>query len=78
MQLVQDLEATQAELEALEAPEQLRWANDHFGSGFAVTTSFGTQSAVLLHLLVAVAPEQAGNKSPSPQTQAGTKNHANH
>ena len=57
MQLVQDLEATQAELEALEAPEQLRWANDHFGSGFAVTTSFGTQSAVLLHLLVAVAPD---------------------
>ena len=57
MQLVQDLEATQAELEALEAPEQLRWANDHFGSGFAVTTSFGTQSAVLLHLLVGVAPD---------------------
>ena len=43
MQLVQDLEATQAELEALEAPEQLRWANDHFGSGFAVTTSFADQ-----------------------------------
>ncbi|MEE2696375.1 MAG: phosphoadenosine phosphosulfate reductase family protein, partial [Cyanobacteriota bacterium] len=43
-------------MEALEAPEQLRWANDHFGSGFAVTTSFGTQSAVLLHLLVGVVP----------------------
>ena len=57
MQLVQDLEATQAELEALEAPEQLGWAHGRFGRSFAVTTSFGTQSAVLLHLLVSVAPD---------------------
>ena len=57
VQLVQDLEATQVELSGLHAREQLAWANERFGDRFAVTTSFGTQSAVLLHLLVGVAPK---------------------
>ena len=57
MQLVQDLEATQAELGGLSSSEQLAWAQARFGEGFAVTTSFGTQSAVLLHLLAGVAPK---------------------
>ena len=57
MQLVQDLEATQAELGGLSSSEQLAWAQASFGEGFAVTTSFGTQSAVLLHLLAGVAPK---------------------
>ena len=35
----------------LDAPGLLRWAKDRFGAGFAATTSFGIQSAVLLHQL---------------------------
>ncbi len=38
-------------LEPLDARGRLLWAYEHFGSGFALTTSFGIQSAVLLHLL---------------------------
>ena len=35
----------------LDAPDLLRWGQARFGAGFAATTSFGIQSAVLLHLL---------------------------
>lgn len=35
----------------LDAPGLLRWGQARFGAGFAATTSFGIQSAVLLHLL---------------------------
>ncbi|MGC6483709.1 MAG: phosphoadenylyl-sulfate reductase [Synechococcus sp.] len=38
-------------LEGLSPGERLAWAHQRFGDGFALTTSFGIQSSVLLHLL---------------------------
>jgi phosphoadenosine phosphosulfate reductase len=38
-------------LEALTPPQRLDWARQRFGEGFALTTSFGIQSSVLLHML---------------------------
>ena len=43
-----DLEAVRPRLAQLSAPERLHWGLETFGEGFAVTTSFGIQSAVLL------------------------------
>ena len=39
------------QLEAADPLERVRWAYDCFGDGFALTTSFGIQSAVMLHLI---------------------------
>ena len=39
-----------ASLEGLSPLERVRWAYDTFGEAFALTTSFGIQSAVMLHL----------------------------
>jgi len=44
------LEQVQALLEPLDALERLHWAVRSFGDGLVMTTSFGIQSAVLLHL----------------------------
>jgi phosphoadenosine phosphosulfate reductase len=38
-------------LETAEAPERLEWGLETFEDGFALTTSFGIQSAVLLHMV---------------------------
>lgn len=38
-------------LESMAPVERLDWARQRFGSGFALTTSFGIQSSVLLHML---------------------------
>lgn len=46
-----DLEVARALLETLDAPSRLRWAADTFAEGLALTTSFGIQSAVLLHMV---------------------------
>ncbi|CAK6690078.1 MULTISPECIES: phosphoadenylyl-sulfate reductase [unclassified Synechococcus] len=46
-----DLAAARADLDPLKAQERLQWAFDRFQDGFALTTSFGIQSAVLLHML---------------------------
>lgn len=40
-----------AELEALSAQERVRWALTNLGSEFALASSFGIQSAVMLHLV---------------------------
>ena len=45
------LQAACSLLEGLSPQDQLAWAQDSFGDGFAVTTSFGIQSAVLLHMV---------------------------
>ena len=45
-----DLTAARAHLEPLSAEERLSWAFNTFGNGFCLTTSFGIQSAVLLHM----------------------------
>ena len=38
-------------LEGLAPQERLAWAHQQFGEQFALTTSFGIQSSVLLHML---------------------------
>ncbi|MCP9927243.1 phosphoadenylyl-sulfate reductase [Cyanobium sp. CH-040] len=45
------LEHALERLQGLDAYGRLAWAQDTFADGFAVTTSFGIQSAVLLHLV---------------------------
>ena len=47
----EDLDAFRDRLESLKAPQRLAWALEQFGDGFALTTSFGIQSSVLLHML---------------------------
>ncbi|MFM7267372.1 MAG: phosphoadenylyl-sulfate reductase [Cyanobium sp.] len=46
-----DREAALPLLDGLEPQERLAWALQTFGHGLALTTSFGIQSAVLLHML---------------------------
>lgn len=58
-----DLTATRLRLAPLTAQERLRWAHDTFGAGFALTTSFGIQSAVLLHM-VSELGQQTGQPVP--------------
>jgi phosphoadenosine phosphosulfate reductase len=50
------------ELDPMDAPSRLRWAHETFADGLALTTSFGIQSAVLLHM----ASELFGRSSASP------------
>lgn len=52
---VLDPEACSALLEPLDAPARLAWGLDTFGGGLALTTSFGIQSAVLLHMVADLA-----------------------
>ncbi|MFM9101808.1 MAG: phosphoadenylyl-sulfate reductase [Cyanobium sp.] len=46
-------------LGSMGAADRLRWALDTFGSGLVITTSFGIQSAVLLHLVSQLMAERA-------------------
>ena len=46
-----DLAAARVLLAPLTAQERLRWALDTFEAGFALTTSFGIQASVLLHMV---------------------------
>jgi phosphoadenosine phosphosulfate reductase len=50
LELPVSLDDALAELEALDAIGRLHWAHRLFGQGLVMTTSFGIQSAVLLHL----------------------------
>ncbi len=43
-------------LEAASAEERVRWAVETFGDGLVMTTSFGIQAAVMLHLATQIAP----------------------
>ena len=47
----EDLTVENAELEKLSALDRVAWAWDRFGEGLIVSTSFGLQSAVMLHLV---------------------------
>ncbi|MFN7899663.1 MAG: phosphoadenosine phosphosulfate reductase family protein, partial [Synechococcaceae cyanobacterium] len=49
--LALDLEEARQQLGPLGAEERLRWSWERFGGGLALTTSFGIQSAVLLHMV---------------------------
>jgi phosphoadenosine phosphosulfate reductase len=46
-----DLAAGRGLLASLTPQERLAWAQQTFGEGFALTTSFGIQAAVLLHMV---------------------------
>ena len=46
----------QPDLEAVDAVERVQWAVDRFGDRLMLTTSFGIQSAVMLHLVTKLAP----------------------
>ncbi|MCC6680287.1 MAG: phosphoadenylyl-sulfate reductase [Phycisphaeraceae bacterium] len=52
-----DLSAVNAQLEGKSAADIVRWAADTFGSGLVMSTSFGVQSAVMLHLVTRIIPE---------------------
>jgi phosphoadenosine phosphosulfate reductase len=51
------LTAESERLERLPAEERVRWAVEVFGDKLILSTSFGIQSAVMLHLVTQVAPE---------------------
>ncbi len=48
--LVKSIDDTSKYLEKLSAQDQLQWGYDQFDERFVLTTSFGIQSAVLLHM----------------------------
>ncbi|MEB3884445.1 phosphoadenosine phosphosulfate reductase [Lyngbya sp. CCY1209] len=52
-----DLDRVNAHLENADATEVVKWAADTFGSGLVMSTSFGIQSAVMLHLVTRVVPD---------------------
>ncbi|MDJ0705323.1 MAG: phosphoadenylyl-sulfate reductase [Leptolyngbyaceae cyanobacterium MO_188.B28] len=52
-----DLTQINQTLEELSSAEIVQWAADTFGSGLAMSTSFGIQSAVMLHLVTRIAPD---------------------
>src|SRR5208283_4123938 len=39
------------------AAERVRWAAEQFGSSLVMSTSFGAQSAVMLHLVTRIVPD---------------------
>ncbi|HEY8931796.1 MAG TPA: phosphoadenylyl-sulfate reductase [Rariglobus sp.] len=45
------------DLENATAQERVRWAVDTYGDGLVLTTSFGIQAAVMLHLVTRIAPK---------------------
>ena len=45
------------DLETASAVERVRWAVDTFGDELIMTTSFGTHSALMLHLVTQIAPD---------------------
>ena len=50
--LMKSIHETSKDLEKLSPQDQLQWAFEEFDESFVVTTSFGIQSAVLLHMTV--------------------------
>ena len=45
------------DLEKVSAEERVKWAVEQFGDGLVMTTSFGIQAAVMLHLVTRIAPK---------------------
>jgi len=56
-QFALDLASVNAELANADALEVIGWASDTFGDGLVMTSSFGAQSVLLLHLVTRVTPE---------------------
>ena len=51
-----DIDAVHASLEGKPAAQIVQWAADRFGDQLVMTSSFGAQAAVMLHLVSRVAP----------------------
>ena len=49
--------ASKLDLESATPQERVAWAADMFGDDLVMTTSFGTHSAVMLHLVTSVVPD---------------------
>ena len=54
--LMKSINETSKDLEKLSSQAQLQWAFEQFDERFVLTTSFGIQSAVLLHMTVGLKP----------------------
>jgi len=54
---VDEIPATSLDLEAASPRERVEWAHEMFGDELIMTTSFGTHSAVMLHLVTSVVPD---------------------
>jgi phosphoadenosine phosphosulfate reductase len=52
-----DLEAVNQQLSKASAHQLVQWAADTFGDGLVMSTSFGIQAAVMLHLVTQVIPD---------------------
>ncbi|MBI4582139.1 MAG: phosphoadenylyl-sulfate reductase [Planctomycetes bacterium] len=52
-----DLDELSADFEHLSAQEIIRWAAEEFGDDLALSSSFGADSAVMLHLATQVKPD---------------------
>lgn len=52
-----DLEAINRHMAARSAADLVNWAASTFGQGLVMSTSFGIQSAVMLHLVTRIVPE---------------------
>jgi len=52
-----DLDAVNARLAEQSAERIIEWASETFGDGLVMTSSFGAQSALLLHLATRVVPD---------------------
>jgi phosphoadenosine phosphosulfate reductase len=49
--------ALPADLEKASAEDRVKWAHETFGEGLILTTSFGIQSAVMLHMVSSIVPD---------------------
>lgn len=53
----EDLVALNASMEGKRAEERMEWALERYGKGLVMSTSFGVQSAVMLHLASRIHPD---------------------
>lgn len=54
---VTDVEKVNSAFEQMNAPERISWLHEQFGSRLVLSSSFGLQAAVMLHLVSEHAPE---------------------
>jgi len=54
---MEELATASRELDSRPAEERVAWGLEHFGDSIALTSSFGAQSAVLLHMVTRLRPD---------------------
>ena len=57
LDVISDPLKSQTDLEAASASERINWAREQFGDGLILSTSFGIQSALMLHLVTTQIPD---------------------